>query len=300
MDLFQIFIVVASFLGVLGFAVMAYAFLGGSKGQTTELRELMSSSKIANEETLNDVKKISKKNHKNKKKKKGDDLSVRLFKAGYFTAADRAWFLRFRIKSFIISVIGIPLAAYYLTSNAKLAVLCIAIGGLGGFVIPSFWLDREIKRRDEDVMYFLPLVIEQVSIGVSSSLDVGPCLSNIIEMADERDAHNAVTEMISHATKLMRSGLSLEDALVEVGDANGSVEVKHAFMFLAQCSRHGGEVSKQLQELADSVMMQRQVQVEAKITQLPVKATGPLAMVFMGFFALLFAGIAIRIMNAFS
>ena len=299
MDLFQIFIVVASFLGVLGFAVMAYSFLGGSKGQTTELRELMSSSKVADEETLNEVKKVSKKNNKSKKKKGGDDLSLRLFKAGYFTAADRTWFLRFRIKAFIISMIGIPLVAYYATGNAKLAILGIAIGGLGGFVIPSFWLDREIKRRDEDVMYFLPLVIEQVSIGVSSSLDVGPCLSNIIEMADERDAHNAVTEMISHANKLMRSGLNLEDSLVEVGEANGSVEVKHAFMFLAQCSKHGGEISKQLQELADSVMMQRQVQVEAKITQLPVKATGPLATVFMGYFALLFAGIAIRIMNAF-
>jgi len=299
MDLFQIFIVIASFLGVLGFAVMAYTFLGGSKGQTTELRELMSSSKIADEETINQVKKISKKSKKKKKKKNENDLSVRLFKAGYFTASDRDWFLKFRIKAFVICIVAFPLIAYYATANMKLSILCIAIGGLGGFVVPSFWLDKEIKRREDDVMYFLPLVIEQVSIGVSSSLDVGPCLTNIVEMAEERDSHNAVTEMIAHTSKLMRSGLSLEDALVEVADANGSMEVKHAFMFLAQCSKHGGEVSKQLQELADSVMMQRQVQVEAKITQLPVKATGPLAFVFKGYFALLFSGIAVRLMSAF-
>ena len=63
--------------------------------------------------------------------------------------------------------------------------------------------------------------------------------------------------------------------------------------------KHGGEISKQLMELADSVMMQRQVQIEAKITALPVKATGPLVCVFAGFFALLFAGLFVRLMSAF-
>ena len=46
-------------------------------------------------------------------------------------------------------------------------------------------------------------------------------------------------------------------------------------------------------------MVQRQVQVEAKITALPVKATGPLTMVFAGFFALLFAGLLVRLLTAF-
>jgi hypothetical protein len=118
-------------------------------------------------------------------------------------------------------------------------------------------------------------------------------------MTNERDSHNAVTEMFVHVEKLIKSGLSLQDSLVEVGTANGTNEVKHAFMFLAQCAKHGGEVSKQLQELADSVMTQRQVHIEGKIAALPVKATGPLAMVFAGFFGLLFAGLFVRLLSAF-
>ena len=59
------------------------------------------------------------------------------------------------------------------------------------------------------------------------------------------------------------------------------------------------EVSKQLQELADAIMIQRQMRVEAKITALPVKATGPLATVFAGFFLLIIAGMFVRVMQAF-
>jgi Flp pilus assembly protein TadB len=230
---------------------------------------------------------------------KQDDISTKLFKAGFFTANDRRKFLRFRILALIGSVVFCPTLMYGITQKPMMGVIGLLLGAFIGFSLPMSWLERQIRRREDEVLYYLPLVIEQVSIGVSSALDVGPCITQIVSMAQERDSHNPVTEMFVHVEKLMRSGLNLEDSLSEVAEANGTTEVKHAFMFLAQCAKHGGEVSKQLQELADSVMVQRQVQIEAKITALPVKATGPLAMVFAGFFALLFSGLLVNLLGAF-
>src|SRR5690606_32288561 len=129
----------------------------------------------------------------------------------------------------------------------------------------------------------LPLVIEQVAIGVSSSLDIGPCLSRIVSMADERDSHNIVTELIRHAQFHVKSGVSLEEAINEIGKRSGHTELKHAFMSLAQVAKHGGEITKQLQELADSVASQRETQIEAKIKKLELEATAPVALVFFGF-----------------
>jgi len=299
MDLIQILFIVGSLVGIIGFGALAYALLGGSGTKTNEIRDLMSSASAGVDERSQSLEQIKKQSKKKKKSKKGEDLSSKLFKAGFFTAGDRRKFLRYRIISFAICLVALPVGMYVASGHAFFSFLCLILGALIGFALPMSWLERQIRAREEDIMYYLPLAIEQVSIGVSSSLDVGPCLSNIVTMADERDSHNAVTELFMHVEKLIRSGLSLEDSLVEVGEANGSMEVKHAFMFLAQCSRHGGEISKQLQELADSVMVQRQVQVEAKITALPVKATGPLTMVFAGFFALLFAGLLVRLLTAF-
>ena len=78
-------------------------------------------------------------------------------------------------------------------SSLKVSMLVGIAGVIGGYLAPSMWLDRTTRKREDEIMYFLPLVIEQISIGVSSSLDVGPCISNIIVMSDERDSHNAVT-----------------------------------------------------------------------------------------------------------
>ena len=148
-------------------------------------------------------------------------------------------------------------------------------------------------------MYYLPLVIEQIAIGVSSSLDIGPCIQRVVTMADERDSHNAVTELIRVCQYYVRSGISLEDALNEVAKLSGHTELKHCFMSLAQVTKHGGEITRQLQELADAVSSQRETRIEGKIKQLELVATGPVALVFMAYLMILIVGFGIQVLKAF-
>ncbi len=274
---------------MVSFAREQQQMLGGHQGGTLQPTD-------ENFEEIERIKRLSGSAHV---KRGGQDLEAKLFKAGYYTTTARSRFKTMRLVLPVVFGLAFYIGMVRLNGNSGLAMLVGSIGVFAGIVGPGAWVDREIRRREEDVMYFLPLVIEQVSIGVSSSLDVGPCLAQILSMADERDSHNPVTEMLVHVEKLIRSGLNLEDALFEVGEASGMTEVKHAFMFLAQCAKHGGEVSRQLQELADAVMVQRQVQVEGRIASLPVKATGPLAVVFAGFFALILAGLVVKLVGAF-
>jgi Flp pilus assembly protein TadB len=146
-------------------------------------------------------------------------------------------------------------------------------------------------------MFFLPLVIEQVSIGVSSSLDIGPCLARVVEMADERDSHNPVTELLRYAQFFIKSGVSLQDALNEVGRISGNNDIKHSFKALAQVARYGGEISKQLQDLSESVSSTREMRVEEKIKKLELSATAPVAFVFAGFLFILLIGFGTCLMK---
>ena len=306
MSAVNILIILVGIMGVAGLSALAYVVLGGQRGGSSagaNIRGLMGAGGggLAADGTRADgmdIEDIKRKTQREVKKSGGDDIATKLFKAGYFSADDRKNFFKFQVAAPFIST---PICAGVMLyiGNPVLITAGVLLGIFIGFAWPMSWLDRKIRHREEDTLYFLPLVIEQVSIGVSSSLDVGPCIAQVVSMANERDSHNPVTEMFIHVEKLIRSGLNLEDALIEVGETNGMNDVKHAFMFLASCARHGGEVSKQLQELADSVMMQRQVQVEGRIAQLPVKATGPLATVFAGFFALLLSGLFVRLVGAF-
>ena len=301
MDIVNLIVILLVILGIAGISLIAYVFLG-DKDKSEDIRGLMSTGgRELSPQALSDVKDVQRTREKKRKKtkKEADSLNKRLFKAGLYSQQDRDKYLK---KQIIAPLIAAPITTYLLAQlgGPLMMVLGGMVGLMIGYLYPISWLDKQIGRREEDTSFYLPLVIEQISIGVSSSLDVGPCIAHLVDMARERASFNPVTEMFVHCEKLVRSGLSLEDALAEVAETNGITDVKHAFMFLSQCARHGGEVSKQLQELADSVMAQRQTQVEAKIAALPVKATGPLASVFCGFFAILMAGLFVRLLSAFS
>ena len=229
-----------------------------------------------------------------KKKLTEDEL---LFQAGIVTPDARRKFARLKIIGPIIGIIVLGYGGSF--AGAQFILLGAVMGGLVGLQLPKSILERKIAARGEDIMFFLPLVIEQISIGVSSGLAIGPCLQKVVSMADERESHNVVTEYLRLVVTLARSGLSLEDGLLEVARRSGHLELSQTFSSLAQVVRHGGEITKQLQEMGDAVSAMRETKIEAKIKRLELEATGPVAMVFMGFLLILLTCIGIQMLKAF-
>lgn len=218
----------------------------------------------------------------------------KMFRAGIFSERQRGDLKR--LQRLLPVVAGVVLAGIgAIAGGGQFALLGGVAGLLAGVYIPINIVERRIKSRSEDILFYLPLVIEQVSIGVSSSLDIGPCLARVVQMAEERDSHNPVTELVRYAHYHVKSGVGLEEALVEVGKLSGSVELKHAFMALAQVAKFGGEVSRQLQELADAVATQRETKIEAQIKKLELKATAPVSLVFLGYILNLLCGFMLQL-----
>ncbi len=230
--------------------------------------------------------------------KKALTLEQRLFQAGMTSSKDQAEFARIR---FLCPIIVAPLVCigFWIPLGTQFGLIGLVLGGLIGMQVPNSILDRKVAKRHDDIMFYLPLVIEQIAIGVSSSLDIGPCLQRIVQMADERDTHNCVTELVRHAQNYIKSGVPFEEAMVETGKASGHTELKHAFMYLSQVAKHGGEITRQLQELADSVSSQRQTYIEGRIKRLEIVATGPVSLVFMGFLVMLMISFGVQLKQAF-
>lgn len=235
---------------------------------------------------------------KNRPSREGISVDDKLFRAGIFGQKERADFYRYRV---IGPLVCAPLlgAVFWFYAGGTLGFAGAVLGAAVGYQAPISWIDRRIKARGEEIMFYLPLVIEQISIGVSSSLDVGPCLQKVVQMADERDTHNVVTELLKYAQNYIKSGVPFEEAMVETGKASGHTELKHAFMYLAQVAKHGGEITRQLQELAESVNAQRQAYIEGKIKSLELVATGPVTLVFLGFMVILMVGFGLKLTTAF-
>ena len=288
-------------------AIMFFLLKGGDDSTNQEVSSLLSQHKQASAQDVQDIKEKAGRGVTSAKQKV--DLETKKFRAGYYTDKD---FEELRVKFLVYRIAPVPVFAFLgkmvggmvlgLTMGPQM--ILVVIGGLLGLIIgislPESVLDDTIKKRYEEAIYNLPLVIEQLTIGISSGLDMGPCISYVVEMATKRRSHNVVTEMLVHVEKLVQAGYSLSEALLEVGEAFGQKEMLHTFMFLSQVSKQGGEISKQLQDLGESVTMHKQIQVEAQITALPVKATGPLAMVFGGFFILLIGSVFVSLFKNLS
>ena len=122
----------------------------------------------------------------------------------------------------------------------------------------------------------------------------------VVNMAEERDSHNPVTELLRLAQSYIKSGVSFQDALTEVGRLSGHNDVKHSFKALAQVARYGGEISKQLQDLSEAVSSARETAVEGKIKKLELNATAPVALVFFGFIIILLDGFGTLLVQGLS
>ncbi len=234
-----------------------------------------------------------------KKRNSQPTLEERLFHAGMFAEEQKADFRRLQVVlPVVLGVMGLCTA--FFSSDPIFILIGVAGGGILGTLGPFWMLDMRKAKRDEDILFYLPLVVEQISIGVSSSLDIGPCLARVVEMADERRSHNTVTELLRYAQFFVKSGVSLQDALNEVGRLSGNNDIKHSFKALAQVARYGGEISKQLQDLSESVSSSREMRVEEKIKKLELSATAPVAMVFAGFLGLLIIGFGFQMSKGMS
>ncbi|MBX7144322.1 MAG: type II secretion system F family protein [Oligoflexia bacterium] len=254
--------------------------------------------RLRNDPTGKEFERLKAETKRKAEKKLKPTLDERFFHAGIFSDKDKREFHRMRL---IVPLVAGPVGAFLFGQlGFNFAVIGLVMGILVGLQIPFSILDRKIKWRGEEIMFYLPLVVEQISIGVSSSLDIGPCLQRVVAMADERDSHNVVTELLRHAQYYVKSGVSLEDALLETGRLSGHTELKHAFMSLSQVAKHGGEITRQLQELADAVSAQREARIEAKIKKLELEATGPVAMVFLGFLVIMLVGFGLQVVGAFN
>ena len=144
-------------------------------------------------------------------------------------------------------------------------------------------IKRAIARRADELRATLPLILEQLVVCMGSSLDIGPSIHRIISLAAERGTPSPGITLLTEAYYATKRGFSLAEGLVAVGGASTVPELKHAFLGLAQVSRHGGEVIRQMRELAASVTMQRESEIDSRIKRLEVEAVAPVALVFASF-----------------
>jgi len=175
-------------------------------------------------------------------------------------------------------------AVLFATARATLARqldttigLWALLGGVAGELYSRGRENRNAEKIGRQLEADLPMVMEQVVMGVSSGLDIIPAVSEA-----SRQGSDGVSKVFRRVVSLAEGGLPVEEAFRVVSDESDSAPLKHALIHLSLAYKQGGEVIRPLRELSDATQSHYQDRVEEEISKLPVKGILPLITIFAG------------------
>lgn len=167
------------------------------------------------------------------------------------------------------SLTGLP------TAVTLLMIVAVALLGL---YLPNLWLRMSIERRKERIQQGLPDALDLMVVCVEAGLGLDAAINRVGE--EIRIAHKELSDEIRLLSLELRTGLTRQQALRNLGQRIDQEEAKSLVALLIQTDRFGTSVGQALRVHSDSMRTRRHLRAEEKAAKLPVKLLFPL-MVFI-------------------
>ena len=200
---------------------------------------------------------------------------------------DRAQQRRFRrtlkLLPFIIPGFLLLCRAILGFDSLEGALILAVLGFAFGVLIRGRLIQRAGTKFKERIEFYLPLAMERIVMSVEAGLDLVPALKGLVELEEQvGDKRDPTTFLFRRVIDLTESGVRFDQSLEEVSAQAEGTSLRHAFVHLGLAYKEGGEIITPLRELSDSAQLQFQENIEERIAKLPVKATMPLLVMFLG------------------
>ncbi len=152
-------------------------------------------------------------------------------------------------------------------------VLPVASGGLG-YALPSFILGRMVRRRQEQIRFALPDVLDLLVVCSEAGCGLDQSMVNVSR--ELKTVHPAVAEELAFVNMEIMAGKGRADALRNFGRRTGEDEVKKLTAILIQTDRFGTSVSDALRTQSDFLRIRRRQEAEERAGKVGVKLVFPI------------------------
>jgi tight adherence protein C len=198
------------------------------------------------------------------------EMKRRLAKAGVYAAGALRVMQGMKM---ILSLSGL-VAGYWLGVAIDNVMIGIAMGGLAGFLAPSFWLRGQTKSHQRALERGLPDALDLLVICVEAGLTLDAAMQRVGQELSL--AHPRLSRELEITHLETRLGLSRADSLKNLGERTGSSHLESLAVLLVQADRFGTSVASALRVHAESLRIQRQQAAEEQAAKASVKLTFPL------------------------
>jgi|EndMetStandDraft_3_1072993.scaffolds.fasta_scaffold46041_2 tight adherence protein C len=149
-----------------------------------------------------------------------------------------------------------------------------ALIALIGYMLPGFWLSREVTKRKKAIANGLPDALDLLIVCVEAGLG----LDQAIVKASEELAvsHPALAEELGILTTEVRAGKPRMEAFKNFADRTKVDEVRQLVSMLVQTDRFGTSVAQALRTQAEVSRTKRRQNAEERAAKIGVKLVFPL------------------------
>jgi tight adherence protein C len=222
-------------------------------------------------------------------------LRRRMLQAGIFDGRAVAWFFLARTAL----AVTLALAAFIVMPMVGLgegSVLWLFVGaaGMGGYVAPSMYIDKRIKKRKMQHQAGFPDFMDLLVVCADSGLSMEASLDRVGRELGV--SYPSLCSNIHMANLEIRAGRSMTDALEHLGDRLGLEEARSFATLIQQSEELGSSITDALRVYSEDMRHKRLSRAEEKAYALPAKLSVPMMVcIFPVIFVVILLPVIVRL-----
>ncbi len=199
-------------------------------------------------------------------------VQLTLIRAGYRSkgAVQTFHFAQFALgMGFLALGVIYTLVAGDMTTQKS--ILCVLIPGGVGYYLPKYWVQRRVKKREEEITSGFPdsLDLMLVCVEAGQSLD-----QSIIRVAKEiRASFESLADEFEIVAYEMKAGKDKVKVLRDFGERCGVQDISSFVTVLIQSATFGTSIAEALRVYGEEMRDKRMMRAEEKANKLPTKLT---------------------------
>jgi tight adherence protein C len=154
----------------------------------------------------------------------------------------------------------------------KLGLMASGIGA--GWVLPRFFLEKKVAKRQETLRLSLPDALDLLVVSIEAGLGLDQAIQHVAR--ELHGSHPQLSDEMSLVTLEMRHGKRRSEALRNFAERTGEAEFRKLVAILIQNDRFGTSMGESLRTHSDFLRVRRRQEAEERAGKVGVKLVFPI------------------------
>ncbi|MDR3725631.1 MAG: type II secretion system F family protein [Terracidiphilus sp.] len=188
----------------------------------------------------------------------------------------------------------------FMTGWGKVSPFLIYLLALGfGFLAPEYWLDRQIKGRQDRIRRGLPDVLDMLVVCTEAGLSLDQATARTAEELSK--AQPDLCDELGLVVLEQRAGRARSEAWKQMAERTDVDSLRSLVSMLVQSERFGTSIAKTMRNHSDAMRVKRIQEIEEQAAKTSVKLVFPLVLfIFPSVFLVTLGPAIIRAIDSFS